>query len=214
MHTPHVDELRSGTMPEGETVNGLKIEGKHLYKRICTEKIYLTKRGLENDRRPVDHERALFAYPLTHYNYWDENFTKRPIDIGALGENLVLSGANEYTTFIGDTYRFGEAVIQVSQPLFPRLNEHHPFSSEDFIRKMKKTGKTGWFYRVIEEGYVEGAVELELIDRPHPEWSIAAINEAMYVEKENLRLAYELSQCELLSPGWRRFFARRLQGLR
>lgn len=213
MNTPYVDELRSGKLLAQEENNN---HNKLLYKTIQKDILYLTKNGIQNDDVTIsknDPDRALYAYPLKHYNYWDEHLIENQIDLGALGENLVLSGVNEFTTFIGDTFKFGEAIIQVSQPLQPKLLPHYPFSSKEFISQMKQTGKTGWFYRVIEEGEVKGDVELELIDRPYPQWSIAAINEVMYIDKHNLRAAYELGNCELLSSNWKKVFKRRLQSL-
>lgn len=212
MHTPYVDELRSGKVLD---LDGNMDENKLLYKAIKRDKIYLMKFGLEYDVQfgQQNPHRALYAYPLMHYNYWDEFFSVNPIDLGAFGENIILSGVDEFSTFIGDTYKFGEAVIQVSQPLLPKHSKFHPFSYHPFIDQMKETGKTGWFYRVIEEGYVEADTELQLLNRPYPDWSIAAINEAIYKDKFNLRSAYELSQCELLSPELKRIFTRRLQGL-
>ena len=127
MHTPYVDELRSGKVLD---LDGNIDENKLLYKAIKRDKIYLMKFGLEYDVQfgQQNPHRALYAYPLMHYNYWDEFFSVNPIDLGAFGENIILSGVDEFSTFIGDTYKFGEAVIQVSQPLLPKHSKFHPFS--------------------------------------------------------------------------------------
>lgn len=221
MNTPIIEQLRTGKVKQlGKEKAENPMERKWetgMFKKIREGKLYLTKTGLEEDEVADTKvhggpEKALFAYPVHHYDFWQEDLGINTIGAGAMGENLVLSGVDEFTTFIGDTYQFGEAIIQVSQPRQPCWKPARRFNVLDFALRIQNSGKTGWYYRVIKEGHVEAGVKLKLIDRPYPQWSIAAANEVMHVKKDDLRLAYELKQCELLAANWKRNLNRRLQG--
>src|SRR5699024_2796282 len=79
--------------------------------------------GLESDEigDTVAHggpEKALFAYPEKHYNYWKKDL-EMEINTGAMGENLVIEGIDETDVCIGDTYEIGDALVEVSQPRQP-----------------------------------------------------------------------------------------------
>jgi len=188
-----------------------------IFKTETTRQLWLGKTGLSNDevgdkKRHGGPEKALFAYPIKHYTFWREDLALASIDIGGMGENLAVLEMDEYTVYIGDTYKFGDAVIQVSQPRQPCWRPARRYRKKDFALDIQKTGKTGWYYRVLQEGYVQPELDLELIERPYPQWSIAAANEVMHVYKKDLRLADELASCELLAENWKKTLWKRLRG--
>lgn len=157
-------------------------------------------------------EKAVFAYPSKHYRYWREDMNITEMGVGAMGENLSLEKADETTICIGDTYRFGDSIIQVSQPRRPCWKPARRFRVMDLALKIQNSGRTGWYFRVLREGYAEGDREMELIERPYPEWTIAAANEVMYVKKRDLDLVEQLASLELLAPNWKKSLNKRLQG--
>lgn len=220
MNFPFIKQLRTGKvkqMGEKDAKNPFERPWESgMFKQEREGKIWLSKSGLAADEvadKKVHGgpEKALFAYSALHYPYWQQELGIE-IDAGAMGENLVMEAADEYTVYIGDTYRFGEAIIQVSQPRRPCWKPARRFKVLDFALRIQETGKTGWYYRVLQEGYVEAGVELELIERPYPQWSVAACNEIMYVKKADLNLAYELASCSALAPNWKRSLQKRLRG--
>jgi|SRR5699024_2607005 len=221
MNTPFVEQLRTGKVKklgDKHAQNPMERQWETgMFKNEREGQVWLTKTGLKEDEVADTKvhggpEKALFAYPVHHYEYWLNDLPVDDIGAGAMGENLVLTGADEFTTFIGDTYQYGEAVIQVSQPRQPCWKPARRFKVLDFALRIQRSGRTGWYYRVIEEGYVEAGVTLELIDRPYSQWSVAAANEVMHEKKDDLRLTYDLNNCELLAPNWKRTLSRRLQG--
>ncbi len=171
------------------------------------EQIWLSRMGLAQDQK-TDQEKATFAYPIKHYTYWKENLVEDSIDMGAVGENFSVLEMDEFTVCIGDTYKFGDAIIQVSQPGSPILK-----SNNNFKMLAQNSGRTGWYFRVLKEGHVISRIDLELIERPFPQWTVAACNEIMHMYKDDLRSADELASCELLSTHWRRLLLRRLRGM-
>lgn len=220
-HHPYVKQLRTGKVKKmGSESAKNPMERKWesaIYKQEQKEPMMLYKTGLEKDevadkKNHGGPEKALFAYPAQHYPYWQEQLDTEEIDVGGMGENLVLEGVDEFSVFIGDTYRFGEAIIQVSQPRQPCWKPARRYKVLDFALRIQRSGRTGWYFRVLQEGVVHAETELELLERPYPEWSIAACNEVMHVRKGDLNAAYELASCTLLAENWKRNLQKRLRG--
>lgn len=157
-------------------------------------------------------EKAVFAYPSKHYRYWRDDMNIMEMGIGAMGENLSLENTDESTVCIGDTYRFGDSVVQVSQPRRPCWKPARRFRVMDLALRIQNSGRTGWYFRVLQEGSAESGKEMELIERPYPEWTIAACNDVMYVKKRDLKLTEQLASCKLLAPNWKKSLEKRLQG--
>lgn len=221
MEAPFIKQLRTGKVKQfGNEHAKEPMERKWetgMFKKPQEGKVWLTRTGLKEDEVADTKvhggpEKALFAYPEHHYPYWQEDLEIEKIGAGAMGENLVVVGVDEFSTFIGDTFRFGEAIIQVSQPRQPCWKPARRFKVLDLALKIQNSGRTGWYYRVIEEGFVEAGVTLELLERPYPQWSIAAANEVMHERKNDLRAAYDLAACPLLADSWKRSLKRRLHG--
>lgn len=220
MNSPFINELRTGKVKQLGNAKAKDPMDRAwetgMFKKQQAGKMWLQKTGLVEDEVADTKvhggpEKALFAYPLHHYPYW-ENDLEVEIGAGAMGENLVITEVDEFTTFIGDTYEFGDAIIQVSQPRQPCWKPARRFKVLDFALRIQNSGLTGWYYRVLQEGNVEAGVELKLIERPYPNWSIAACNEVMHVRKTDLAAAYELASCPLLAENWKRTLQRRLRG--
>jgi len=134
--------------------------------------LMLTERGLEGDQQAEKKihggpDRALCHYPREHYAYWAREFPGLADRFAApaFGENLSTEGLTEENVFIGDILRWGEALIQVTQPRSPchKLNFH--FGISDMASLMQNSGKTGWLCSVIAPGKVSTDAPLELISR-------------------------------------------------
>ncbi len=134
--------------------------------------VVLTTTGLEGDSQAekIIHggvDRALCHYPREHYAQWQREFPEQAdfFSAPAFGENLSTEGMTERNVYIGDIYRWGEALIQVTQPRSPcfKLNFHSDVS--DLSQLMQDSGRVGWLYRVIAGGPVSSDAPLELASR-------------------------------------------------
>lgn len=125
---------------------------------------------------------------------------------------MAVMDMDESSVCLGDTYKFGDALIQISQPRRPCWKPARKFRTLDLALRIQNSGKTGWYFRVLQEGYVRPGTYLELIDRPYPRWTIHTCNEVMYVNTENRQLAERLASCELLAENWRQTLYKRLRG--
>lgn len=112
-------------------------------------------------------DRALCHYPREHYADWVREFPEQA-DLfcpPAFGENLSTEGLTEHNVHIGDIFRWGEALIQVTQPRSPCFKLNFHFAISDMAQRMQQSGKTGWLYRVVAGGHVSGDAPLERVSQ-------------------------------------------------
>lgn len=157
-------------------------------------------------------DKAICAYAAVHYPYWVQKLGIADFPHGAFGENFTISGLAEGEICVGDVFQVGSAVIEVSQPRQPCWKTARRWQVKDLTAQMIDTGYTGWYFRVLEEGEVEAGEPLELIERPSPQWTIAAANAVMYLRKRDREANLALAACESLSPSWRDYLAARAEG--
>ncbi|MCA0210042.1 MAG: MOSC domain-containing protein [Proteobacteria bacterium] len=122
-------------------------------------------------------DKAIHHYPADHYDWWREYLGDTPLldAPGAFGENISTSGLDEENVFLGDRFRLGTALVEVSQARQPCWKLDHRFQARGVMAQVVKTRRTGWYYRVLEPGEVRAGDTLDLVDRPWPEWSLASL---------------------------------------
>lgn len=182
-----------------------------IFKTSTEEMLWLDKTGLDGDEKNSE-DKAVYTYPIKHYAFWENVLTLTDINYGSMGENLSVLEMDEYSVCIGDTYQFGDALIQISQPHLPNWEVSRRFKNSHLASMMQEHGHTGWYFRVLEPGKVLSHIDLELVERPYPMWTIAVCNEIMHSESPDFRLLDELSSCEALSSNWQKILRLRLRG--
>ncbi|MGB3834495.1 MAG: MOSC domain-containing protein [Mesorhizobium sp.] len=157
-------------------------------------------------------EKALHHYALDHYPDWEAEIGTRAVlaTAGGFGENLSTLGLTEDDVAVGDVFALGSAVIEVSQGRQPcwKLNER--FAQPDMARRVQASGRTGWYYRVLQPGEVAPDSRLERIHRATPAWTISRIWRVFYVDTLNRAELAELADLPQLAEGWKRHARRRL----
>jgi MOSC domain-containing protein YiiM len=154
-------------------------------------------------------EKAVLAYSADHYPLWKQELPDVPLDHGGFAENLSITGMSEATVCLGDSYRIGDALVQVSQARQPCWKISRRWRVSDFALRVQKTGRTGWYLRVLQEGEIEAGMDVKLVERLHPEWTIARCNEVMHVLKKDRDLAAELASLPELAASWRKTLEKR-----
>lgn len=147
-------------------------------------------------------DKAVNVYPSEHYAVW-RNELQLAMSGGAFGENFTTAGLSETEVCIGDSYRIGAAVVQVTQPRQPCAKLARRWRLKDLTARVIETGKTGWYLRVLREGTVEAGMAIELLERPQPQWTIAAANEVIYHGKRDAAAMRALVACPQLAAAWR-----------
>ncbi|HJS13281.1 MOSC domain-containing protein [Sphingopyxis sp.] len=122
-------------------------------------------------------DKAVHHYPADHYDWWRGQLGEVPLldAPGAFGENISTAGLDEKNVFLGDRFRLGTALVEVTQARQPCWKLDHRFQAKGVMALVVKTRRTGWYYRVLEPGYVRAGDTLDLVDRPHPEWPLASL---------------------------------------
>lgn len=110
-------------------------------------------------------EKAVYAYPMEHYEYWRKQLSDVSLSWGAFGENLTIEGLTEHTVCIGDVLRIGSAVLQVTQPRMPCYKLALRFNRDDIIKRFLVSGRSGFYFSVIEPGDVGARSKVEILDR-------------------------------------------------
>lgn len=158
-------------------------------------------------------EKAVHHYPFEHYATWAAEIGPhaRLATPGAFGENLSTLGLSEDVVAIGDVFEIGSAVLEVSQGRQPcwKLNER--FDISDMARRVQTSGRTGWYYRVLQPGEVRAIDGLKLVERPNPAWTLRRIWHCFYVDRLNHAELEALARLPQLAESWRRHAERRLE---
>ena len=151
--------------------------------------------------------KAIHHYPFEHYAEWRAiaPHPDRLAAVGAFGENISTNGLTEENVCVGDRFRVGSAIIEVSQPRQPCWKQAHHLSWPTLPRLMTKAAKAGWYYRVIEPGTVQAGDALVLLERPEPDWPVAHVFRLlMHRQPELPRAEYRaLTVLGCLDGGWR-----------
>jgi len=158
-------------------------------------------------------EKALHHYPREHYATWIADEPSLAAALAAppaFGENLATIGVTEDSICIGDVWRAGRTLLQVSQGRQPCWKLNIRFNRPDMARRVQQTGRTGWYYRVLREGVIEPGARLECVERPRPEWPLSRVNAILYQRSLDLNELAALANVPELSSSWRDLAARRL----
>ena len=147
----------------------IKFQGRDLYTGIYKEavpgRVALRALNLDGDEQAdlTVHggiEKALYAYASEHYSFWREQLPDTKFAWGAFGENLTTERLLENAVCIGDEFRVGTAVIRVTQPRLPCYKLAIKIGLSDIIRRFIKSGRSGIYFAVVEEGAIGAGDEL------------------------------------------------------
>lgn len=178
------------------------------FKESTDYQLWLGETGIQGDFQADKKfhggpEKALLAYGMSSYTMWQEKYGLE-LGYGAFGENISISGLDEENVCLGDVYKIGEVLIEVSQPRQPCWKINVALKNKDMLKKVLLEGRTGWYYRVIKEGYLQKGMLLTLHNRPNPEWSVKRANDVMKSKKEDSALVEELLKVKELSDEWKK----------
>ena len=175
--------------------------------------------GLEGDEQADlavhgGQDKAIHHDPHDHYAFWRGVLGDHPllVDYGAFGENIATDGLTEDAICIGDRWRLGSALVEVSQGRQPCWKLDHRFDGAPVNADVVKSRKAGWYYRVIEEGEVAAGDMLELVARPNPDWSVRRVFGLLIAgeHKKDPAGLQALGEVSALAESWQRRRARLL----
>ena len=147
-------------------------------------------------------EMALHLYPLDHHAWWRDRIGDHPAldEPGGFGSNLAVAGLTEDMVHIGDRFRLGTALVEISQPRQPCWKIEHRFGHKGMVAAIVKSGRCGWYFRVLETGEVAAGDTLERVATGAAEWSVARVFRALVAGKATPDELGELAELAALTP--------------
>tara|TARA_R110000824_G_scaffold11585_5_gene50722 strand:- start:2881 stop:3534 length:654 start_codon:yes stop_codon:yes gene_type:complete len=181
-------------------------------KDAVDQSLLLGFEGLEGGQvaDPLHHggrDKAVHLYPIEHYAFWRDKYPDLELldRAGAFGENFSCTGLIEERICLGDIFRVGEALIECSHARQPCWKLNHRFGKSDVLKTVVKTGKSGSYFRVLEEGRVRAGDDFFQLARPLPDWPLDRLF-ALIVGGQHKGKGAELkslSENPLLAGTWR-----------
>lgn len=168
-----------------------KEETTGIYKEPTNKPIYLTKNDVLNDEisNRLNHGgfyKACYLFSSDQYPYWKELYPNLDWTWGMFGENLTVSGFDETKVFLGDVYKVGEALVQVSQYREPCYKFGHKFGTQKILKQFIQHGFGGTYLSILEEGYVND--KFTLIERLKTSLTVAEMFNLVHAKEKNQEL--------------------------
>src|SRR4051812_48401115 len=156
-------------------------------------------------------QRAVFVYQIESYRYWGEQLKRMDLSHGQFGENFTIEGLEDEAVCIGDRYRIGSALFEVTQPRVTCYRVGIRMNEPRMPALLTSSGRPGFYFRVLQEGDVGAGDEIVKVGEAKERMTVAEINALLYSPnhpRDRLELALRI---EPLSPGWRGSFEAILQ---
>jgi MOSC domain-containing protein YiiM len=201
----------------GKTIN------TGIYKQPVAGPVQLRTLNLDGDRQADlsvhgGPNKAVYGYPSEHYRLWREELQGidlpwgRDLPWGSFGENFTTEGLFESDLHIGDRLRIGTAILMVRQPRMPCYKLVAKFQREDMIDLFLRSGRSGFYFSVEQEGVVQTGDALEFLSRESEAITIAEMNRLFVADKYNRTLLERALATPALPEDWRDYLAKRLPG--
>jgi len=195
-----------------------KIVETGIFKKPVAGPVRVFRDNLSGDRQADlachgGEDKAVYAYSLDNYAYWQEVLGREPMSYGQFGENLTVTGIDESNIYVGDHLRLGSALMVVTQPRVPCFKLGIRMDSNEMPGLFTKSARTGFYLKVLHEGTVEAGDEIEILQRGSGDISAKKLFEAFFQPRAQnsndvLRKALDIPE---LSMEWRQKISRRLE---
>jgi MOSC domain-containing protein YiiM len=190
-----------------------------IYKQPVEGRVALSKLNLEGDRQADlnvhgGESKAVYCYPIEHYDYWKRELPGRALPMGMFGENFTTDGFLEDTLHLGDQLSVGSAHVVVTEPRLPCYKLGLRFQSDDMVKRFLSSRRTGFYLAVTREGDVGAGDQIKVIARDPNAVPVSEVTR-LYVAKRyddddvaSLRRALRVAA---LPEGWKAYFRERVK---
>ena len=201
------------SLPKTVSIKG-RTYSTGIYKEPASGRVHLRSLNLAGDgqgdlKNHGGEYQAVYCYPHEHYAFWATELARDDFAFGQFGENFTTQGLLESEVCVGDTFRIGAAIIQVTQPRVPCYKLANKIGISGFDKTFLRANRSGFYVRVLEEGNVGAGDSIALISKDPIGMTVAEVNAALYLKKKP-RDAERALKVEALSPGWKRSFEKLL----
>jgi len=164
-----------------------------IYKTPTKQSIYLGKENVKNDevsdRKVHGGEfKACYMFSAEQYPHWKNLYPHLNWQYGMLGENLTVSGFDESQVLIGNIYKVGNALIQITQPREPCFKFGVKFGTQEVLKQFINHGYPGTYVRILEEGFVKTGDELILVESAKKSLTTFEFFKLLFSEEKDQKL--------------------------
>lgn len=179
-----------------------------IFKSPVAGRVMVRRMNLDGDRQADlsvhgGTDKAVYVYPSEHYMKWTEELGRSDLAFGQFGENLTVEGMLEETVHIGDIFRIGSALLEVTQPRVPCYKLGLKMGSAQFPKKFLASHRTGYYVRVLEEGDVGVGDSIERIATDPERMTIRQTVRLAFFEQGNVAMLQKVLGIRALSQEWR-----------
>jgi MOSC domain-containing protein YiiM len=190
-----------------------------IYKQAVEGRVALRTLNLEGDRQADlsvhgGKDKAVYCYPIEHYDYWKKELPGRELPMGMFGENFTTDGLLEESVHLGDRFSVGSAEVVATQPRLPCYKLGVRFQSDDMVRRFLASGRTGFYLAVTREGEVGAGDEIKVISRDDnavPVSEITRLYIAKRYDEDDLTSLRRALRVAALPESWKGYFRERLE---
>lgn len=156
-------------------------------------------------------DKAVYAYPAEHYEYWRRELPEMKLPYGMFGENLTTEGLLENEVNIGDRFRIGGTELVVTQPRVPCYKLAIKFGRADILKRFLASRRSGFYFAVAREGDVQAGDRIERLSRDGDGLSVEDIVRLYAFERGDLETLRRAVQDKTLPESWRGYFRHQLE---
>ena len=189
-----------------------------IFKEPVAGRVMMRTLNLDGDRQADlsvhgGPSKAVYVYPVEHYDYWRRELPDMKLPWGVFGENLTTEGLLEDTVNIGDRFRIGSAEVMVTEPRMPCYKLGIKFGRDDIIKRFLASGRSGFYFAVLQEGEVGADDTIELLNRDEHNVTVGDIVRLYLSEKADLELLRRAARVDTLPESWRGYFQHQIEKL-
>src|SRR5438094_4287889 len=205
-------------LPRNVTWHGRNVT-TGIFKQAVQGRVALRKLNLDGDRQADltvhgGEHKAVYCYPVAHYDYWKVELPGRELPMGSFGENFTADGFLEDSVHLGDRFSVGSAEVVVTQPRLPCYKLGIRFESDDMVKQFLASGRTGFYVMVVREGQVGAGDQMKLLAREPNAVMVSEITR-LYVAKRfgesEIRAVQRALRVPELPESWKQYFRDRLR---
>jgi MOSC domain-containing protein YiiM len=189
-----------------------------IFKHPVEGRVALAKLNLDGDRQADlsvhgGEHKAVYCYPIEHYDYWKKELPGRELPLAVFGENFTTAGLTEDSVHLGDRFAVGSAQIIVTQPRLPCYKLGLRFQSDDMVKRFLASGRTGFYVAVTSEGEVGAGDDITVVSREANAVPVSEITR-LYVAKaysaDDVASARRALRVAAVPESWKEYFRDRL----
>ena len=197
-----VDALFAGTPQPLGPRGALSSIVKAPISYITVHEEYTDEDEQANKKLHGGREKVLHQFSPAHYPMLKEHFPTGQFNVGSIGENISVQGMDDTNVYIGDIWKFGEVILQVSAPRAPCNKISQRFNIANLDRFLGERGNTGWYYRVLQTGVIHTGDAVSLAHREENTVNVQTLMQCAHA-KEDVLLASKLAQLNVIDDEWR-----------